>query len=423
MHIQDTSKQDTVLPRNMKRRVILSVVVGLCLLGATFVFVWLFGHLFQAESSFDRQRLRFATVERGSLVHELSVEGRLIASSYPTIYSAARGRILLKVQPGDKVKKGDLLAIQESPEWENQLLQELSRLAVFETELQRKILEEQTQALINKQTVDLKQLQSTAAKRDLGRTETSYKRGLVNKMDFEKASDRAQISILELNHAIKKADLDKNIFRLDVRNQRKKIEQQQLIVAEAKRKVKALQIISPLNGVVGSVEVNPKDILIPNQPILSIIDLSAFEIQVHIPENMGDDIQVGLAAEIRSEGIIYQGRLASVSPEVNHSLVQGRVVFTQSYPENLKQKQRVDVKIIVSQKDDVLKVKRGPFLESGQGGIAYAVRDDLAEQRIIQTGTLSLTEVEIVKGLAEGETIIISDMSRFENNKTIFLRN
>ena len=103
------------------------------------------------------------------------------------------------------------------------------------------------------------------------------------------------------------------------------------------RQVDELTIKSPVDGVVGTVNVDPKDVVAANQSLLTVIDLSAYEIQISIPESYGDEIAVGIEAEITYENQQYAGMVAAVAPEVNNSLVTGSVVFTGNLPQGLKQ--------------------------------------------------------------------------------------
>jgi len=176
-----------------------------------------------------------------------------------------------------------------------------------------------------------------------------------------------------------------------------------------------------VDGVIGTVNVDPRDQVSTNQALLTVIDLSAFEIKIDIPETYADEIGPGIATEITYENKAYEGMVTAVAPEVNNSLVTGTVVFTAELPHGLRQNQRVSTRIILSTRTDVVKVRRGPFLESGGGRKAYVVEQGMARLRPIRTGTISLTEVEVLAGLTEGETIIISDISRFQEAETVLL--
>ena len=153
-----------------------------------------------------------------------------------------------------------------------------------------------------------------------------------------------------------------------------------------------------------------------------MIDLSAFEIEIQIPETYADDIQAGATAEITYENEKHLGRVSSISPEVTGSLVEGRIVFQQAPPQGLKQNRRVSTRILLSSTDDALTVRRGPFLEAGGGRKVYVVDGDLVRLTTVEVGGTSLTEVEVLSGLNEGDTIVISDTTRFQDAETILLR-
>jgi len=421
--IQDTSAQDRPIERSRFGRPLL-LFSGLLVtaLVVSWVLMPRYRRWFDAEASFARERLRFAQVERGTLIRDLSVEGRIVASSYPTLYSRAQGTIELFARAGEPVEEGKLLARITSPELDNRLLQEASNLAALEAELSSQQVTARTTKLRNEQDIELKKLRRDAADRELERAQRSYDEGLVDERELERRRDEAAIARLEFQHAQTVAELEGESLDHGIRTKRSQVESQRLIHEESKRRLDELDILSPVAGVIGTVSVDPRDIVIPNQELLTVIDLSAFEIEISIPETFADDVSPGIEAEITHEGRQYVGMISSVAPEVNNSLVEGRVVFRGEQPTTLRQNQRVSTRIILSAKDDVLKVKRGPFLESGGGRRIYVVDGDMAVATAIVTGARSLTEVEIVSGLELGDTIVISDTSRFEGAETVLLR-
>ena len=104
------------------------------------------------------------------------------------------------------------------------------------------------------------------------------------------------------------------------------------------------------------------------------------------------------------------------------SQVNGTVVFAGAAQQGLKQSQRVSVRMVFENKPNVLKVPRGPFLESGGGRQVYVVSDGRATPRNIRVGAASVSEVEIVDGLSAGEKVILSDTSDFGGAKSVLLR-
>jgi HlyD family secretion protein len=209
------------------------------------------------------------------------------------------------------------------------------------------------------------------------------------------------------------------VFELQTRRLQR--ERQQLLVADLERRVAELEIRSPVNGMVGSVAVNQKAAVQQDAPLLTVVDLSAFEIEFRVAETYADSISIGMPAEITYAGKTYAGEVTALSPEVTQSEVRGRVRFSKTVPEGLRQNQRVAVRIVMDRRDGVLKVERGAFYEADAGQSAYVVRDDVAERRPIKTGATSVREVEILSGLEEGDQIIASDTDSFEDASRVHL--
>jgi len=115
--------------------------------------------------------------------------------------------------------------------------------------------------------------------------------------------------------------------------------------------------------------------------------------------------------------------VTAISPEIKDSQVKGTVVFEGKPPTGLRQSQRVTTRIVMEKKTGVVKVPRGPFLESGAGRHAYVVDGGVAVRREIAVGAVSVSEVEIVKGLNPGERIVVSDTSVFDGARTVLIRN
>ncbi|HAD47621.1 MAG TPA: efflux transporter periplasmic adaptor subunit, partial [Idiomarina sp.] len=200
-----------------------------------------------------------------------------------------------------------------------------------------------------------------------------------------------------------------------------KVDRQQLLVDELQRQVNGLQITSPVAGIVGNREADQKNQVARNQAIIGVVDLSEFEVELGIPESYADDLAIGMAAEINYNGQIHQATLVAVSPEIRENQVVGTVRFADASPAGLRQNQRLTTRILLDQKSDVLTLQRGPFLQDSSGNIAYVVRDGVAVRTPIETGTSSLSSVEVIAGLQAGDRVIVSDTQRFDGAKSVVI--
>lgn len=107
--IRDTAAQDRVLvadPRDRRKRLLRNGgLAAIALVAAALLLPRLLDTL-SATRSVSADRLRIATVERGLLVRDLAVQGRIVAAVSPTLYAPAAGTVGFLVQPGDEVELG-----------------------------------------------------------------------------------------------------------------------------------------------------------------------------------------------------------------------------------------------------------------------------------------------------------------------------
>jgi len=404
-------------------RLILLVAIPLAI--ALALLLWIvprFSRWLSTDRSVDVSELRIAAVTRGDLERDVSIQGRVVAAFHPTTFSPVSGIVKLSARAGEVVEQGQVLAVVQSPELENKLRQEQSAADSLGSELERERIEVKQQILAEHQAADLAEVDLEAARRAMKRAEQSRKEGIINDVEYEKAEDELARAELVLTHAREHATLEQERLDFEVRNRELQLQRQKLAVEELKRQVDELTVRSPVVGLVSRVDVGDRDAVVPAQPLVTVVDLSAYEIELQIPEAYASEIGPGTPAVVRYGERDFAGELRGISPEVESGQVKGIVAFTGETPEGLRQNQRVSTRLILDSRTDVLKVPRGPFLEAEGGRHAWVVDGDTARRREISVGAASVSEVEIVAGLEVGEQIVISDTSRFEDAERVFLR-
>ena len=298
---------------------------------------------------------------------------------------------------------------------------EEATLASLEIAVQRQSIDTRRQMLTNQQAIDLANVNIQAAERERRRADDSWGKHLISERDYEKARDEAAAAAVNHKHSVETAQLQKDSLEFELRARRLERDRQRLVVEDLRRRVGDLDIKSPVNGVVGTLAVDERAAVALNAPVITVVDLTAFEIEFQVPESYGDDLGLGMDAEVTYATRKYAAKVSAVSPEVKQSQVTGRLRFTGDIPQGLRQNQRLSSRIVLEARDDVLKVARGPFLDSGGGRVAYVVHDDVATRVAIQTGATSVSEVEITQGLSPGDRIIISNLGAFERVEAVRL--
>lgn len=394
---------------------------------ALVVVVWLGRPLVRkwaaAETSVAAERLRFGTVVRGDLIHDIAAQGRVVAASRPTLYSPAAGIVALRAREGTQVEAGQLLALVSSPELESRLAQERATLLALESDRARVELSARQQNLANEQRVALTEVERRTAEREVDRAERLSALGLLNQIDLEKARDGLAVRTLELEQARQRVEIEREMLDFQIQDARSRVERQRLVVRDVERQVAELEIRAPFAGLVSTVSIQDADAVVRGQALVGVVDLSDLEVEIAIPESFADNVAPGLAAWVRVEGREVEGTLTSVAPEVRDSQVAGRVAFNGGPPAGLRQNQRLSARVLIDHRQDVLKVPRGPFYESGGGRLAYVVADGIARRRAVTLGAVSVTEIEVLDGLVEGEQIVLSDLGAFEGAETLLIQN
>ncbi|SDQ79687.1 efflux RND transporter periplasmic adaptor subunit [Pseudoxanthomonas sp. CF125] len=414
--IRDTSAQDHAIKpvastRRNRKPWLIGGIAGAAVLALA---VWVISGWMSGGRSFDASKVRVAEVTRGDLVRDISADGRVIAANSPTLYAIAGGTVALKVVAGDVVKKGQALAEIDSPELRSKLAQEGSTLASMEAEASRALLDAQITRSTAAKLLDQAQIERTAAQRDLERYERAYQGGAVSQNEYAKAQDELKKADIGLAAARKDSGLQGEGAGLDSRNKRLLADRQRAVVTELQRQVDALTVRAPFDGQIGQVQIPQGTNVATNAPILSVVDLSLFEVEIKVPESFARDLAIGMPAQITSNGIQYAAQVSAVSPEVVNGEVNARLRFAEGkQPPGLRQNQRLSARIVLDTRRNVLMVERGSFLEQDGGRFAYVVDGSRAVRRPIQTGVSSLGAVEIVSGLQPGEKIVVSGSDQF----------
>jgi HlyD family secretion protein len=154
---------------------------------------------------------------------------------------------------------------------------------------------------------------------------------------------------------------------------------------------------------------------------VTVVDLTALEIEFLVAESYANEIRPGMSAEVTLDGRKLLGTVAGISPDVKNSQVTGRVRFAEQ-PKSLRQNQRASVRIVLDERDDVLKVARSPFQDS-ETRFVYVVRDDEAVRTAVQFGPAAIGEIEVRDGLAPGDTLVLSDMRDFKDAPSVLIGN
>jgi HlyD family secretion protein len=420
--LRDTAGQDRMLERSsVWQRHRKPIIAGIAVAAALIVLLIYVLRYSGAGSSVDRSRVSIATVERGSFVRDIAADGQVVAAVSPTLYADALGTVNLKVHAGDTVSKGQLLAVIDSPDLTAKLSQEDATSVGLRIDWQRASLEAEQKLLQLKDAFNQAQVDQKTAQRELDRSRKAYELGSYTELQALKAEDSLEKAQFAFQQAKMNVESQPKQNRFEIDSKKALFDRQQFLVADLKRQVDGLNVRSPVDGQIGQVQVADRASVAKDAPLLTVVDLSALEVEIKVTESFARDLRSGMTADLEGGGHHWQGSVSGVSPEVVGGQVTTRLRFGNEKPAGLRQSQRLAVRILIDRRDNVLMVDRGSFVDQEGGGFAYLVRGNVAERRPVHLGAASIAKVEILDGLEAGDQIVISGTDEFKSAQRVIL--
>ena len=413
--IRDTSATDRVVEvkPNRRRRLILAGA-GVLVLVLLAWFAPSIGRLFSASASVSGSRLSFATVERGPFVRDIAAEGKVVAAVSPTLYAASGGAVTLLVHAGDTVKKDQSLATIISPELTNKLAQEQSKADAMQVDYLQAQVDARTKRSDLQKAYDNAHIDQKSAETNLGREQKAFTAGAATGVAVDQSRDALEKARIAFTHAKSDLNLSNDSLSFNIKSKKLAHENQLLVVQDMQRQVDDLNVKSPVDGQVGQLFIAERATVAKDAQLLSVIDLSALQVEMQVPESFARDLGIGMAGEISGNGHVWKGVVSAISPEVVNGQVAARLRFDGATPKQLRQNQRLSVRVLLDHRDNVLTVQRGSFVDESGGSYAYLVRDGIATKTPIRVGASSIDKVEILEGLKQGDKIVISGTDNFK---------
>jgi HlyD family secretion protein len=420
--LRDTSAQDRVIepknPLKRHRKLILVALAGIAALGAL---IFILARYSGAGASVDRARVSIAGVERGNFVRDIAADGQVVAAVSPTLYANALGTVTLKVHAGDTVAKGQVLAVVDSPDLTAKMSQEDATLVGQRLDWERATLDAEHKLSQLRDAYNQAEVDQKTAQRERDRSRKAYELGSYSELQALRAEDALEKAQFAFQQAKSTYDSQPKQNRFDIDSKKALLDRQQFLVDDLKRQVAGLNVKSPVDGQVGQVQVADRASVAKDAPLLTVVDLSALEVEIKVTESLARDLRTGMTADLEGGGHHWQGVVSGVSPEVVAGQVTARLRFGAEKPAGLRQSQRLSVRIFIDRRDNVLMVDRGSFVDQEGGGFAYVVHGNIAERHPVQLGAASIAKVEILEGLSAGDQIVISGTDAFNGAQRVIL--
>ncbi|PYP67570.1 MAG: RND transporter [Gemmatimonadetes bacterium] len=377
----------------------------------------------------ERATLWIDTVKRGEMVRSVSAPGTLVPEHIRIIVATTSGRVeTLPVRPGETVTPISTILTLSNPDldlqtlqYQQQLMQSYAALAQLKTSLQQGLM---TQEGAVAQLVT----QYQKAERDATVVDSLNKKKLSSPNEVAAAHDL----VSELKRRL---DLERQRYTDLQASQKQQLDLQQdqinglkQILQEQRNRVASMRVTAGESGQLLTLG-NPQ--LELGQWVNSGIELARvaqpgrLKAVLRVPETQAKDVVPGQRAtiDLHNNGII-EGHVMRTDPSSQAGTVTVEVALDGALPNGARSDLSVDGTIEIDRLKDVLYVGRPAYgqAESTVGLFRVEKGSGYASRTNVKLGRASVNTIEVVNGLAVGDSVIISDMSTWDNTSRVRLK-
>jgi multidrug efflux pump subunit AcrA (membrane-fusion protein) len=378
-----------------------------------------------AAPSVDRAVIWTDTVKRGPMLREVRGLGTLVPETIRLIPANTDGRVEQRyLLPGTAVKANTVILDLSNPELQQAALDAEYQLKGAEAEFNN------TKAQLQNQLMD--QRSKSAAIRSAYHTallqkETNEKlaeNGLVSELIVKTSQVQAEELGKQNELSEKQVETFANSIEAQLAVQQSKVDQQRALYELKRSQLDQLHVRPGIDGVLQELNVEVGQKVTTGTVLARVEQPTHLKAQLKIAETQAKDVQIGQKATIDTHNGVIPGKVTRIDPAVVNGTVTVDTSLEGPLPDGARADLSVEGTVEIERLADVLYVGRPVHGEANSTVGLFKVIDDGKEAVRVQValGRSSVNTVEIVKGLDIGDTVILSDMSAWDNNDRIELK-
>ncbi|HWB31244.1 MAG TPA: HlyD family efflux transporter periplasmic adaptor subunit [Vicinamibacterales bacterium] len=407
----DVQRDPAILKRKQRNRAIIGVLVAL---GVVAVSVAV-SRLQPALPAVTESTLWIRTVQRGAFTREVRGAGTLVPEEIRWIPAMTAGRVAkIVLRPGAQVEPGTVILELDNPDQRQTAASaEMDwKTAVAQLANQRATLA--NNQLAQKSTIVEAQSSLQLAKTDLDLNKALAEKGLVSAFTIkqkqaavDQAENRLKLAQQQLEAAIQNESLQLAPYEATVNQKHADYER-------ALRQLADLQVKAAMSGRLQIVSVEEGQQVSPGTNLARVSNPSKLKAEVRIPETQTRDVAIGQVADIDTRNGHVPGHVSRIDPASNGGTVGVDVTLDGPLPAGARPDLSIDGTIQLEKLASVLFVE-SPAISQDSGTISlFRKVGTEAVRTTVKIGRRSVQYVEVVDGLKEGDSVILSDMSQYD---------
>lgn len=418
----DIPRSESVIRNKRRKRILISAAAVLAVAGITLGV----SRLKPAPPSVDANTVWLDTVKRGSMLRQVRGLGSLVPTPEAvTAISAMTDATVVRVLAlaGTPVKADTVVMELSNPQVVQEALDADEQLKSARADL------ENIKAKVNSDLGQLKQDLATvkADYQDAKRTADSNRElariGEVSQQALQSSIDKAESLATRYQIEQERIALSEKSMETQLAVARAKIDQMQALGQFKHKQLDALIVRAGIPGVLEDVPVSAGQRAPQGTILAHVVQPEHLKAELKIPETQAKDIEPGQLAEIDTHNGVIPGKVQRIDPAAANGTFTVDVALEGALPKGARPDLSVDGTITLEKLDNVLYVGRPAFgQEKSTVGMFRLDADGRTAVRVpVELGRSSVNSIEIVRGLKEGDQVVLSDMARWEKDDRVKL--
>lgn len=379
-----------------------------------------------AAPEVERSTVWTDTVKRGSMLRQVRGLGSLIPSQeftrqIPAETEATVVRILKL--PGSQVKADTILVEMSNPQVEQSAIDAKLQLKAAEAEYQSLRVKLQSDLMNQKAGAATVTSDYTQAQRQADTDKALYDLGVISGLAYKNSKSKADELTTRNNLEGERLNVNQKAIESQLAQQEAKVDQMRVLSSLKQKQLDALKVRAQIEGVLVDLPLQVGQHVSPGTMLAKVVQPDHLMSELKVAETQARDVQIGQPALIDTHNGTVAGSVMRVDPAVQNGTVTVDVKLTGELPKGARPDLSVDGTIDLERLDDVLYTGRPAFGQENST-ISLFRLDPTGKSALrvpVKVGRASVNSIQILEGLHQGDTVILSDMSRYDNTDRVRL--
>ncbi len=402
-----------------KIRTALMIVIGIAAIGGI---TYGLTKLKPAAPTLDRSTAVIETVKRGEMVRDVRGNGTLVPEVTRWVPAPADGRIeRILLKAGVEVDPSTVIVELSNPQLEQSAADTEFQVKAAEADQENLKVRLESETMTQRAAIATINSQYSQAKLQLDADEVLAKQGLVADLVLKISRVNVQDLANRLKVEQERLSVNSRSTKAQMNAASSRLQQLRALAALRRQEVDGLKVRAGSGGVLQQVLVTEGQQVTPGTNIARVADPASLKAVLRVAETQISGVRIGQPVIVDTRNGLIQGTVARIDPAAREGTFEIDATLIGPLPQSARPDLSVDGTIELERLKDVLKVGRPAFGQAQQTIGMFVLSPDgtEAERRTVKLGRNSVSQIEILEGLKEGDQVIISDTSALDSYNRI----